>query len=295
MEASNDKSETLIRFDWAAKRILRNKANFDVLEGFLSVLLGQEIHILEILESEGNQFSPKDKYNRVDIRARLHTGEQAIIEVQNIYQMDFVQRMLYGTAKAVCESIEVGDAYSKIDKIYSVAIVYFAIGEGDDYVYHGGTNLVGIHTNKELRLRKDEAGVLRETINCRNIFPEYYLISVSDFNKLAVTPLDEWIEYLKESRVSPTATAPGLDKVREIMKFDSMSKAEREEYRDYIDSVRSRRDSMNRARIEGIEEGLKKGRQEERVEIARKLKAMGMPTEVIMQSTGLAADEIAEI
>ena len=44
-----------IRFDWAVKRLLRNKANFGVLEGFLTVLLGETIRIVEILESEGNQ------------------------------------------------------------------------------------------------------------------------------------------------------------------------------------------------------------------------------------------------
>ena len=44
-----------IRFDWAIKRLLRQKANFDVLEGFLTVFLGEKITILDILESEGNQ------------------------------------------------------------------------------------------------------------------------------------------------------------------------------------------------------------------------------------------------
>ena len=41
-----------IRFDWAVKRLLRHKANFGVLEGFLTVLIGDDIHIVEILESE---------------------------------------------------------------------------------------------------------------------------------------------------------------------------------------------------------------------------------------------------
>ncbi|WP_448529757.1 hypothetical protein, partial [Raineya sp.] len=60
-------SKKLIRFDWAIKRLLRNKANFVVLEGFLSELLFEDIKIKEILESEGNQDSWEDKYNRVDI------------------------------------------------------------------------------------------------------------------------------------------------------------------------------------------------------------------------------------
>ena len=59
-----------IRFDWAAKRMLRDKANFGVLEGLVQVLIGEPIHIVEILESESNQDREDDKFNRVDIKAK---------------------------------------------------------------------------------------------------------------------------------------------------------------------------------------------------------------------------------
>ena len=51
----NNGMQKYIRFDWAMKRLLRNKANFGVLEGFLTTLLGQAIHIDSLLESESNQ------------------------------------------------------------------------------------------------------------------------------------------------------------------------------------------------------------------------------------------------
>ena len=73
-----------IRFDWAIKRLLRNKANFGVLEGLLTVLLGKNIHILDILESEGNQQNENDKFNRVDIKARNDEDEIIIVEVQGM-------------------------------------------------------------------------------------------------------------------------------------------------------------------------------------------------------------------
>ncbi|HIT15150.1 MAG TPA: hypothetical protein IAA88_10040, partial [Candidatus Avimuribaculum pullicola] len=58
--------ENLIRFDWAMKRLLRDKSNFVVLEGFLSVLLGEKITIDRFLESESNQEDANDKFNRAD-------------------------------------------------------------------------------------------------------------------------------------------------------------------------------------------------------------------------------------
>ena len=39
-----------IRFDWAIKRLLRQKANFGVLEGFLTVFLNEEVKIIDILK-----------------------------------------------------------------------------------------------------------------------------------------------------------------------------------------------------------------------------------------------------
>lgn len=50
-----------IRFDWAMRRLLRNKANFAVLEGFLTTLLRDRIKIQKLLESESNQEEEFDK------------------------------------------------------------------------------------------------------------------------------------------------------------------------------------------------------------------------------------------
>ena len=69
-----------IRFDWVVKRMLRDKANFAVLEGLITVLTGEQVTIAEILESDGNQVNTVDKFNRVDIKAKNERGD---IMVQN--------------------------------------------------------------------------------------------------------------------------------------------------------------------------------------------------------------------
>ena len=58
-----------IRFDWAMKRLLRNKANYAVLEGFMCSLLNEKFKINRFLDSESNQQTENDKFNRVDILA----------------------------------------------------------------------------------------------------------------------------------------------------------------------------------------------------------------------------------
>jgi predicted transposase/invertase (TIGR01784 family) len=138
-------NRNLIRFDWAIKRLLRNKADFSVLEGFLSELLKEDVQIQNILESESNQQLDSDKYNRVDILVKNSKGELVIIEIQNQNEYDYFHRMSYGTSKAITEYISIGEPYKNIKKVYSINIVYFDLGQGNDYVYHGKTDFIGIH------------------------------------------------------------------------------------------------------------------------------------------------------
>ena len=113
-----------IRFDWAIKRLLRQKANFGVLEGFLTVFLGEQIKIEEILESEGNQQMADDKFNRVDIKAKNTKGDIILIEIQNTRELYYLERVLYGVAKAVTEHLHLGQDYSGVKKVYSITVSY---------------------------------------------------------------------------------------------------------------------------------------------------------------------------
>ena len=97
-----------IRFDWAMKRLLRNKANFGVLEGLLTTLLDEKITISQLLESESNQEYEFDKYNRVDLLALDSKGELILIEVQNNNEYAYFKRMLFGVSNLVRKKINGG-------------------------------------------------------------------------------------------------------------------------------------------------------------------------------------------
>src|SRR5215469_15253880 len=97
------KTRSLISFDWAMKRLLRQKANFEVLEGFLSELLCRKIIIKNIGESEGNMTDEDDKSNRVDILVEADDNELYIIELQYDSIAEYFHRMLYGVSKAITD------------------------------------------------------------------------------------------------------------------------------------------------------------------------------------------------
>ena len=127
-----------------------------MLEGFLTVVLNQQISILEILESESNQEEESDKFNKVDLLVSNQTGELIIIEVQNNQEYDYFQRMLYGTSKVITEHLNKKEKYSEVKKVYSITIAYFDLGQGSDYVYYGKTEFTGIHNQELLTLSEKQ-------------------------------------------------------------------------------------------------------------------------------------------
>lgn len=290
-----EEQDKYIRFDWAVKRLLRQKANFGVLEGFLTVLLGEQVTILELLESESNQQTVDDKFNRVDIKALNSKGEIIIVEIQNTRELYYLERILYGVAKAITEHISLGDRYYEVKKIYSISILYFDIGKGDDYLYHGQNIFVGVHTGDRLEVTTKEKDAIVHKLPAQ-VFPEYFLIRVNEFNKVAVTPLEEWIEYLKTGTIRPDTQAPGLEEARQKLIYHNMSAAERHAYDEHLSAMMIQNDVLDGAklegRMEGRMEGKMEGRMEERISNARKMKAKGLDTAVISDITGLSNEEI---
>ena len=225
----------LIRFDWAIKRILRNKANFSVLEGFLTVLLRQEIKIDQILESESNQEDALDKFNKVDILVENSSGELILVEIQNNNELDYFHRMSYGVSKLTAQSLNLGRAYSEIKKVIAINIVYFDLGQGEDYVYHGKTNFIGLHKGDVLQLSNKQKSFFDKN-EVAEIFPEFYLLKVNKFDDQAIDSLDEWIYFLKNSEIKENFTAKGLKEANEILDVLKLDDKERKKYQAYLEN-----------------------------------------------------------
>ena len=259
----SEKGETMVpekyvRFDWAAKMLLRDKANFVVLEGLISVLLNEKVTIVEILESESNQMYDADKFNRVDIKAKNSKDEIIIVEIQQSSEFAFLKRILYSVSKNITEYISLGQDYENVRKVYSINIVYFDLGIGSDYLYHGRTTFTGVNTHDTLQITMRQQGALMIKTP-EELFPEYYIIRVNEFKREAVTPLEEWLDYLKNGRIKDDTTAPGLAEARAKLLFMMMSNEEKALYVRHIDLMTSQRGAMKSSRMEGLWEGRAEG------------------------------------
>ena len=291
-----------IRFDWAAKRMLRDKANFGVLEGLMTVLLEEQVKIVEILESESNQIAEDDKFNRVDIKAKNSKGEIILVEIQQTRELYYLQRILYGVAKAITEHINLGERYKEVKKVYSINIIYFDLGKGADYLYHGQNQLVGVHTHDLLQINTRYKDTIK-MVAPEDIFPEYYIIRVNEFNKIATTPLEEWLEYLKSGEIKDNTTTPGLAEAKERLQYLHMSDADRRAYDRHLDNIMVQNDILETKMIEGLEQGriegrakgIEEGRAEGRAEVAKKLLSLGTDIHVVSQATGMSEEEIRKL
>jgi predicted transposase/invertase (TIGR01784 family) len=234
------KHRELVTFDWALKRLLRSKANYKVLEGFLSVLLHDDIRIVEILESESNKETEQDKFNRVDLLVKDRIGRHIIIEVQYSREDDYLQRMMYGTAKVLTESLSQGKNYREIARVVSVNIVHFDLGHGEDYIYEGRTEFCGVHRHDRLDLTEMQRELFQaETV--QDLFPEYYILKVNNFDDRAKDALDQWVYFLKNGSIKPGFDAKGLQEAQAAMDVLKLTAAEKRSYDLFVKTQRIQR------------------------------------------------------
>ncbi len=295
--------DNFIRFDWAMKRLLRDKSNYVVLEGFLSTLLEEDLRISRFLESESNQTDETDKFNRADILVEDSKGRLLIIRIQNYRELYYYHQMLYGASDILSRYTDEETDYNKICKIYSINIVYFSMIKSKDYAYHGEIIFRGLHDSDnflKLSVRQQELFIGKDA---GDIFPEYYVLRVNDFDKVAKTPLDEWIKFLKTGEIDKEATAKGLSEARERLRIDTLPDAEKRAYYRDMEALRYQRSVIKTGWDEGHTEGFKEGRAEGRAEgekmkakeVAKRMKEMGLSVKDIIQCTGLTHGEIEEL
>ena len=300
------KKRKLITFDWAIKRLLRSKANFGILEGFLSELLKEDITILDVLESESNKDYKLDKFNRVDLKVRNSKQEIIIIEIQYDREYDYLQRIFYGVSKTAIEHMEETKSYAGITKVISINILYFDLGSGTDYIYKGTTRFIGLHNHDLLELNAKQKQLFKKD-SIESLYPEYYLIKINRFNDIAKDTLDEWIYFLKNEEIKENFTAKGLKEAEEKLSIMKLPEDEQKAYEHYKDDLHyqasmfesSFGDGYHEGEVIGIEKGIEigieQGIEQTTKTIALKLIDQGTDIEIIADVTGLSVTAIEHL
>jgi hypothetical protein len=295
---------TLMSFDWAIKKVLRHKENFDILEGFLSELLGFDVFIQNILESESNKQTEHDKFDRVDILVQTNNRELMLIEIQYDDEEDYFHRMVYGISKLITEYIHEGQRYGQVKKAYSINILHFRLGQGKDYIYEYQGSFIGRQTKDVLNptnYQKKKYGI--ESV--ADIFPKYYILRLGSFKQeTPIEPIDEWVYFLKNSEIKDEFKAKGMNRAKTVLEVERMSEADRQAYKRHIENRRIEMGVLETAFVKGEEKGLKeglqqglqkgleKGARQKSIEVAQKLLNANVALLFVVETSGLSLEEV---
>ena len=219
-----------------------------------------------------------------------------------------MERILYGVSKAITEQLGNGDKYGNIKQVFSISVVYYDLGEGDDYFYECNSDFYGVHSHNILKLNRREELSLEEIKNgdtrkfkyeakyAHDIFPKYFLIRINAYKKFIADAMSEWMEFLKNNSIKSDTTVPGLQAAKEKLNMLKMTKAERISYERHLDSIRNEKEAFwtaeTDAYVAGEEKGRAEGEKSKAIEIARNFKKAGIDINIIAENTGLTIEEI---
>jgi len=283
----------LISFDFAIKYLLKNKGDYDIIEGFISALFASQgyppIKINALLDTESNKEELELKKSIADLVVEDGEGNKYIVEIERAYTPNFMHKACFNSSRLVVDGIYGSQDYTTIKKIFHISLLYFSTKGMQKPIYHGKTIVHEVDTKHPVDVSIANEGLV--IFNTPNVFPEYFFISVPMFDDIINSEIDEWLYVMKHSEIKQSFKSPYMAKVAERLAVIKMSAEERNEYIYYQKQSVHSQDILQAAETKGRAEG----RFKEKVEIALNLLRQNLPLDVISSATGLSKDELNEL
>lgn len=289
--------KTLISFDFAIKYLLKNKGDYDIIEGFISALLKSEgygpVKIKALLDAESSKEERALKHSIADVVVEDVSGQKYIVEVERAATASFIHKACFNSCRLIVDSISSGEDYATIKKVFHITLMYFTPKELIKPLYHGKTIFKEIDTHENINLHLASLG---GQVYDLNILPEYFLISVPAFDDIVKQELDEWLYVMKNSDIKEDFKSPYMKKVKDRLSILKMSAKDKDDYYKYMKEVLNQRDVISAAEAKGEAkgkaEGLVKGKTEGKIEVAKAMLNAGSEIKFIATVTGLSEEEI---
>ena len=282
----------LISFDFAIKYLLKNKGDYDIIEGFISALLKSEgygpVKITALLDAESTKEERVLKHSIADVVVEDAAGHKYIVEVERAATASFIHKACFNSCRLIVDSISSGEDYATIKKVFHISLLYFTPLELTKTLYHGKTIFKEVDTHESVNLHLASLG---GQIYDLNILPEYFLISVPMFDDIVKQEIDEWLYVMKNSDTKEDFKSPYMKKVKERLSILKMNAQDKDAYYTYMKEVLTQRDVISAAEAKGEA----KGKAEGKTEVAIALLAKGLDVNLISETTGLSLQQINEL
>lgn len=286
-----------------------------LLNALLPLTPEQEITEIEYLPAEMVPDNPLRKNSIVDVRCKDKKGRQFIVEMQMIWSPEFKQRVLFNASKAFVRQIVSGENYDLLQPVYSLNLVN-EIFEPEMKGYYHYYKIVHVENSNKV------------IDGLQLIFVELPKFTPHSYAEKKMQVL--WLRYLTEidenSREVPKELLanPEIKKAVTALEESAFTPAQLLGYEKFWDIISTEKtlinSSIRKGKAEGLEEGLEKGKAEGLVEglekglaeglekglaeglekglmkakqdDARKMKALGLDKELIINITGLTSEQI---
>lgn len=291
----------LISFDYAIKYLLKDKGDYEIVEGFISALLVSEgykpIKIKALLESESNKESKHLKRSIADAIVEDEQGNNYIVEIDRAYTDLFLHKAVFNTSRLIVDNLGANQDYLKIKKVFHINLLYFPFENTKSPLHHGKVIFHKIDNEHPVDIHLIDRGM--HMFDAHNIFPEYFLISIPLFDDVIKNEIDEWLYVMKHSEVKEGFKSPYMKKVADRLSILKMTRQEREIYDVYVMDSMKGRDYLISAEARGEAKGRAGGKAEGEIKktivIAKAMLADGDPVEKIARITGLSVAEVKNL
>jgi predicted transposase/invertase (TIGR01784 family) len=280
------------RVDLAFKKIFGVEENKDLLISLINSIVGAEDQVSEVTLL--NPYNPKnfktDKLSILDIKATNQDGKRFNIEIQISDEADYDKRALYYWAKIYTEQLKVAEDYSKLSKAIGIHILNFtSIPEVKKYhnVFHITEKETGLLYFKDLELH---------TIELKK-FSDSSDEELADIVAKVKNALDMWLAFLTRNdlliadNLPKELNDPNLKKAINVLSVMNFTPEEREAYEDHLKWLRIEANTIRNYE----QRGEIRGREEGKVEIAKKMLSKNYSISDISDLIGLSPEEISKL
>lgn len=276
--------------DFGFKKLFGEEPHKDLLISFLNTLLPQHHQIadLQYTKNEYQGVTPLDRKAIFDLNCISTTGERFIVELQKVKQLYFKDRSIYYSTFGIQEQAQRGNWDYKLEAVYTIGILDFIMDDQQhEVIYHA-------------QLKDQLNRVFYDKLT-------FIYLVLPRFNKTPEqlnTLQDKWLyvfKHLHELDAIPSTLSEEIfHRTFAIAQLSQFSPEERKAYEDSIKYYRDLKNSMDTARIEGLQEGmeigeqvgLEKGKEAEKREVAKRMLAKGLEPSLVAELTGLDVKEV---
>ncbi|MDF9828972.1 Rpn family recombination-promoting nuclease/putative transposase [Parabacteroides sp. PF5-6] len=280
--------------DFSFKRLFGQEASKELLIDFLNILLEGERKVEDItfMDKEIPAESWEGRMAIFDILCREKDGTYFIVEMQNSNQFYFFDRALFYLCRMISSQGQKGG-----DWMFEICPVYG--------IYFLNFRLPGLNKLRTDVILADRDTGLQIDGRLRQIF-----ISLPHFELTAdecKTDFERWIylfKYMDTLERIPFETKKAtFRKLLKAAEIESLNSGDRRRYDKMLKDYRDYVNTVEYAKVEGIEIGMEKGIEKGKLEgklegikaVAFRLKKSGVSLNLIMQTTGLSPEEIKRL